>query len=290
MKKLLYSSVIIGIIGLFSACEDTVDLDIPDGKVYPVVDAWLTNTPGAQAIRISETVPYTSADPAPNIADAQVIVTDLSTSATYEFLYDNGKYWHDPGANNSIITLGHIYKLSITLDGELFEATDTVKRVPPIDSITYEFKTEEESISNKEGYYARFWGRDIAGDMPDYYWVSGYRNNMDRKLTNVFAIDASFEAGLADSAIFIQPISEGITDYDKPYQKDETIIARLASLSKPSYDFLTHVDAQVNNGGLFATILENVGTNLKNSDAGSTKKVLGWFGVSAVSIKQKLVE
>ncbi|RAJ00355.1 uncharacterized protein DUF4249 [Chitinophaga skermanii] len=288
--KRIFNLSILAIAAVFTACEDKIDLDIPKGKVYPVVDAWITTAPGTQTIRISETVPYTSSQPAPVVSNATIVLQDVTENKTYPFTFANGVYSHNPGANVSIAKLGHVYKLTVTLGADEFVAMDTIKRVPPVDSITYEFKKKDESASGKEGYYARFWARDIAGPVTDYYWVRGYRNTTSNVQSNIFAIDGSFEAGLADSAIFIQPIAESITDWDKPFQLDEKVIVRLASLSKPSYDFLSHVDKQVNNGGLFATVLENVGTNLKNTNPASTKKVLGWFGTSAVSFADKTIK
>ncbi len=31
----------------FTACEDVIDLEVPNGKTYTVVDAWITDVPGS---------------------------------------------------------------------------------------------------------------------------------------------------------------------------------------------------------------------------------------------------
>lgn len=288
MKRIINIFAILVTAAVFTSCEDVIDLDIPKGKTYAVVDAWITNEAGKQSIRITESVPYTATGSAPVITDAVVILTDLTDNKTYPFTFADGVYSHDPGLDKSIGVLNHAYKLRIEMKTEVFEAIDTIKRVPEIDSITYEFKTAENSASNEEGYYARFHGRDLAG-ATDYYWVRSYRNTRDKRVGDGFAVDGSYQENVSDSAVFIVPISEVITDWDKPFLLNETVIVRLASLTKSSHTFLTHVESQLNNGGLFAKILENVKSNIKNTNASSDTKVLGWFGTSAVKYKEKVI-
>lgn len=288
MKRNINIIAILFAAAAFTACEDVIDLDVPEGKTFTVVDAWLTNAPGKQDIRITQTVPYTSTQPAPEVADAVVTLFDLTDGNTYAFTYANGVYSHDPGQTNSIGKLNHAYRLRVELGTEIFEAIDTIRNVPDIDSISYEFKTKEDAQSGEEGYYASFHGRDLAGQ-PDYYWIRSYRNTLDKREADVFAINGAFNEELADSAVFITPISEGITVFDKPYKLNETVIVRIASCTKASHTFLTHVETQLNNGGLFATILENVKSNLVNTNASSQQRVLGWFGASAVKYKERII-
>lgn len=288
MKRIINIFTILVAAAGFTSCEDVIDVEVPKGKNYAVVDAWITNEAGKQNIRITETVPYTSTGTAPVVSDATVVLTDLTDNKTYNFTFANGVYSHDPGLDKSIGVMNHAYKLRVELKGQVFEAIDTIKRIPEIDSISYEYKTQENSASNKEGYYARFYGRDLAG-AADYYWVRSYRNTRDNRVADGFAIDGSYQEGVSDGAVFIVPISEVITNWDKPYQLNETVIVRLASLTKNSHTFLTHVESQLQNGGLFAKILENVKSNLKNTNASSDVKVLGWFGTSAVKFKEKTI-
>lgn len=273
----------------FTACEDTIDLDVPNGKTFTVVDGWITDVPGKQQIRLTQTVPYTSQGSAPAVSDAKVTVTDITAGKTYNFTFAGGVYSHDPGAGQSIGVVGHVYKLRLELKEGVFEAQDTLKRVPVIDSIAADFKTKEEAISGKEGFFARFYAKDIVG-ATDWYWVRSYRNSTQNRVEDIFTIDGSFAEDVADGKDFIQPISEGITDYDKPFQEGEKVIVRVASVTKRSHTFLDMVQQQIDNGGLFAKILENVPTNVLNTDKNSQGRVLGWFGTSAVSFKEKTMQ
>lgn len=288
MQKIINTLAIIFAAAAFTACEDVIDVEVPEGKTFTVVDAWITNTPGRQDIRITQSMPYTNQAPAPIVSDAVVTLTDMTSGQVYPFAFSNGKYSYDPGAGISVGIVNHIYKLRVELKESTFEAIDTLKRVVPIDSITYEFKTKEDAASSEEGFYARWHGRDIAG-ATDFYWVRSYRNSTDNRVADAFPIDGSFEANVADGSVFIYPLSEAITREDKPFQENEKVIVRLSSVSKPSHTFLRMVDEQLSNGGLFAKILENVPTNLKNVNTSSNAKVLGWFGTSAVQFKERVM-
>jgi hypothetical protein len=280
MKKSLFLILFAVATGLM-ACEDKIDLNIAKGISYPVLDAWITNEKGIQTIKFTMSVPYTDNNPAPIIDDAKITLFDLTSGESYPFVFKENKYTYD-ASSKAIGVIGHGYKLHVELKGEIFEAFDSIKRVSVIDSITYEFKKKDEAISGKEGYYATFHAKDLPG-ATDYSWIRSYRNDTIRRLEDNFAVDGSFDEGVTDGDNFILPIREGITDYSKPFQQNEKAIVRMLSLTHPSYDFLTQVNNQVNAGGLFAKVLENVKSNVHNTTPSGKVRILGWFGTSAVS-------
>ncbi|PSL48144.1 uncharacterized protein DUF4249 [Chitinophaga niastensis] len=284
MKKLSFLILFAFIAGL-TACEDKINLDIPKGISYPVLDAWITTETGVQNIKFTMSVPYTDNSPAPIINDAKITLFDLTSGSSYPFAFKDNMYSYD-ASSKAIGVIGHAYKLHVEFKGEIFEAYDSIKRVPQIDSITYEFKKKEEAMSGKEGYYATFHAKDFANGT-DYYWIRSYRNDTIRRLKDAFSIDGSYDEGVSDGATFILPIAQGITDYSKPFLQGEKVIVRLSSITHPSYDFLTQVDQQVNAGGLFAKVLENVKSNVTNITPNGKGRILGWFGTSAVSRAEK---
>ncbi|NSL91125.1 DUF4249 domain-containing protein [Chitinophaga solisilvae] len=287
MKKL--PIILLAAFAGLTACEDKIDLDIAPGKSFPVLDAWITNEAGLQKIRFTMSVPYTDNNPAPIINDAKITLYDETAGKSYPFAFKDNMYSYDASAA-PIGIQGHAYKLHVEYKGEIFEASDTIKRVPAIDSISYKFKTDEESISGKEGYYATMHAKDIEGGPVDYYWIRSYRNDTLRRLEDNFSIDGSYDEGVSDGATFILPLAEGITNYEKPFQKNEKIIVKLFSITHRSHDFLTQVQAQVDAGGLFAKVLENVKTNVKNTTPSGKIKILGWFGASSVSRRERTVK
>lgn len=287
MKRLI---ILLTIAAGFTACEDTIDLKIAKGTSYPVLDAWITDEPGMQIIRLTNSVPYTEQTPSPLIKDAIITLIDETASQTYAFNFNDSAYTFNPGDNVSIGVVGHAYRLRVVYKGETFEATDTIKRVTPVDSITYKYKTESENAVEKDGYFAKFHAKDIEGAV-DYYWIRSYRNNLWHHEADEFSVDGYFDESVQDGASFVLPIQEGITDEEHPYLLNDKIIVKIRSLTYQSHFFLTQVDEQIDAGGLFAKVLENVRCNAVNvTEGGGTQKLLGWFGTSAVSVKEKTVQ
>ncbi|WP_127131610.1 DUF4249 domain-containing protein [Pseudoflavitalea rhizosphaerae] len=287
MKQFILYIVFILSAGAFTSCEKVIDLDVPAGDQIPYIDAWITDKPGVQQIKFQRAVGYLDNSTPPVISDAQISVTDLTLNQTYDFTYNNGAYTHDPGAGNSIGVIGHEYKLTINWKGETYEAKDKLNRVPPIDSITVEFK--EENGGEEEGYYARFFAVDLKGAM-DYYWIRTYRNGvLNQNVNEMWSVDgAYYEDADSDGFNFIVPISEGITSGDKPYLKDDEVKVVLRGISKDAYGFVRMLTDQLANGGLFAKVLANVPTNVAKQKADS-EKIVGWFGtVSETELSKKI--
>lgn len=289
MKKfILYSILIIGA-GAFTSCEKVIDLDVPVGDPVPYIDAWITDKPGPQQIKFLKAVGYLDNSAPPAIADAQIKVTDLTINQTYDFTYNDGAYTYDPGAGTAIGVVGHEYKLSINWQGETFEAIDKLNRVPPIDSITVEFK--EEKSGEEEGYYAKFYAVDIKGGR-DYYWIRTFRNGVrNQNVNEMWSIDgAYYEDADSDGFNFIIPIREGITSGEKPYQIGDEVKVVMRGISKDAHGFIRLMADQLSNGGMFAKVLANVPTNVSTQKQGSSNKILGWFGTVSETEMSKKIE
>ncbi len=288
MKRLnIYISAIV-LLWMLGACQKVVNIDVATGDPIPYVDAWITDRPGPQQIKFQTAVGYLDQSTPPPISNAQISVTDLTINKTYDFVYKEGAYTHDPGAGNKIGVIGHEYKLSINWNGELYEATDKLNRVPKVDSITVEYK--EEKANQKEGYYAKFYAVDLPGGM-DYYWIRTYVNGVrNQNVAEMVSVDGSYYENVSDGLNFIVPIREGITSNDKPYKKGDVVRVLIRSTSKPTYDFVRLLSDQLQNGGLFAKVLANVPANLVNKQAGSKNKIYGWFGTVGESDLSKTME
>jgi hypothetical protein len=281
--------ILIAITAAFTACEDTVDLNVARGTSYPVLDAWITDEPGLQQIKLTESVPYTDQSPAPIIKNATITLFDETAGKSYDFHFSDTAYTFYEGEDISIGVRGHAYRLRVVYKGETFEAIDTMKRNTTIDSITYKYKTKNEDGAEEDGYYAKFHGRDLPGGT-DYYWIRSYRNNIWHRVADDFSVDGFFDQTIEDGGQFILPIQESVTDYERPYLKGETVIVKMKSLTYQSHFFLTQVYEQINAGGLFAKVLENVRCNAANVTPGGKQKMLGWFGTSAVTSLQRTIE
>ncbi len=165
-----------------------------------------------------------------------------------------------------------------------------MNRTSKVDSIISEFKEGGGLAATEPGYDMAFLGFDIPGDTVDYYWIKSYRNGVFFNKggdINICA-DAAFGAG-ADGFPFITPIAQGITPFGERFNKFDVCRVEIHSINLETYNFLTQVQTQTTNSGLFATSPENVKTNIKNTTNDKTK-VVGWFCMSAVGFRERVAE
>ncbi len=303
MNRVLY--ILFGIMFLFTACEDIIDPTLEDAEPVIVFDAWISDTPGPQEIRIMLSQPYFDNTLPPGVQGATVQVTD-NLGVVYDFVEDltePGVYRWTPALQDE--TLGHVgrtYTLSALVAGETFESTTTMSRTTPIDSITFTF--DEGNAFMEDSYIAEVWARDSIGS-GDAYWIKAWKNGglLSKPSEINLAYDAGFSSGGEfDGVYFIYPIRTGINPYDQdendvflsPYMPGDSVYVEIHSLSDAAFSFLSQVIIQTNRPGgfgeLFATPLANVSTNVVNTNSNGTPAV-GFFNVASVSgFGKKFVE
>ena len=190
MKKIVYISLIAVTLG----CETTVSPDLDTAEEILVVDAWINQKMERQEIRITRSQPYFENAEPTKITNATVTVEDVTTGLTYDFREGPTFYFWDPG-DAAFGVVGHRYRLTVTAEGETFEAYATLGRVPPIDSIQFQYNPDD--IVVKEAYYtAEFMATDPAG-VGDTYWIKAWKNGnfLSKPGEMNMAFDAGFSAG-----------------------------------------------------------------------------------------------
>jgi len=297
--KLKFSSVLLTLlIGLFFlSCEKVIDPSLQSASPVLVVDAWVNNKPEKQLILLTQTQPYFDDAQPIGVSGAVVTVEDLNDGTIYSFTENSikkGSYEWSPGSG-SFGAIGHNYKLVITLNGEVYEATSHMGRVPPIDSIT--FQKDERSASKKTRYQGEFWAVDPEG-VGDSYWIRAVKNDtlLNRPSELNIAYDAGFSAGGdADGVEFIPPIRRGITpdnssdaDNPSPYWPGDSVYVEMTSITLAAFNYLNEVKVQTDRPGgfseLFARPLANVSTNVTNTNPNGSA-VMGFFNVGAISAR-----
>lgn len=275
-----------------TSCEDEIDIDVEPLTEQLVVDAWLTNQADSQIIKLSMTQPYFDNKLPAGVSGATVTVTS-STGTIFEFIEtENGNYVWTPTADETLGEIGTDYGLQITVDGQNYGSISTMNRVPPIDSITYEFRDDE--TFGPDGIYAEFFSRDPLGG-GDTYWVKTFKNGtfLNKPGEINLAFDAGFsEGGSVDGLIFITPIRESInripdedTEDDNdvsPWAVGDEIRIELHAINNEAFYFLATAQRQITNGnnGIFSEPVINTTGNVFREDG---KPILGMFNVAAVS-------
>lgn len=144
MKKLLYIAILIF---FTTACEDVIDVNVPNESPRLVIDAsinWFKGTIGnEQEIKLTLTAPYFE-ESVPPANGAQVEITDSSNNIfvfTEEGL--SGIYKN----SNFFPVLNETYYLTIIFNGETYTASETLKSVA---SIEYVDQNNEGGFSGNE--------------------------------------------------------------------------------------------------------------------------------------------
>lgn len=275
------------------ACEDVINPDLQPAPPVLVVDAWLTNQPGPQYIKLMRSQPYFENVLPPGVSGATVTVTDqLGNVYVFTETEEAGEYTWVPSTGEVFGEIGFDYDLTITVGGETFIAESRMGQVPAIDSITF-FVTEGGQFI-PDLYQAEFWAKDPI-EPGNAYWIKAYKNGewLSKPSEIVTAYDAGFSKGSGFNGIdFLPPIRRSINPFDEaedgsllsPYDVGDSVSVEIHAVTEAAFNFLNEVRIQTDRPGgfgeLFATPLANVDTNIKNVNPNGSP-VLGFFNVGA---------
>lgn len=296
MTRLRYIPLLSFLLILNMACEDVIYPELPVADPVTVVDAWITNKPERQIIKVKRSLPYFQAEELPGVSGAYVTITD-SEGKIYQFIESetvDGDYFWDPDEQDTVFgRIGLSYTLSVSVGEDVFQSFTTMNRVPAIDSINFRF--EEGNSFFPDAYFGAVYAVDLVGP-GDTYWIRAYKNgNFLNKPSEInIAYDAGFTAGsVVDGITFIQPVRDGVNPFDQdendeflpPYEPGDSLYVEIHSISNDAFFFLTELALQTDRPGgfaeLFAQPLSNVPSNVINTAA--NEKVVGFFNVAAVT-------
>ncbi|MBI3520093.1 MAG: DUF4249 domain-containing protein [Bacteroidetes bacterium] len=275
----------------FVSCEDVIQVKLDQGEPMVTVDAFVNDMRSQQKIRLTYTDGYFSQKPNEPITGASVHIKDLTSGLDYAFTDNtNGDYVLDLATTDTMGRVGHEYELTIVHQGTTFKASSRMNRTTKVDSLIAEYKEGGGLGGGKEGYKFSFLGFDPPGDTVDYYWIKSYRNGVFFNKGGEINICANGAYGQgADGFPFITPIAQAVTPFGEVFNKYDVCRVEIHSIDLLTYNFLTQVQTQTTNSGLFATSPENVKTNIKNV-TGDKVRVVGWFCMSAVGFKEGVAQ
>ncbi len=291
MKKSILITLISAMSLFLTSCEDVVQLESVKTETLLAIDGTITNQPGNQVLKLTKSQGYFDNSKPQTVQGVNVQVKDnLGNVFDFKDLKSDGTYtWIPKVATQPMGVIGRKYTLQVKMEGETYEAVSEMKRVPKIDSIRYQFeKADFGQKGPKEGYDVHFFANDFKG-LGDCSTMKAYKNGKQiGKLGDNIIFDGGFTKGsVADGLLFLE-FSRRV--YTELYSENDIVKIELYSITEDNFDYLSRVQNQINNTGLFASPTSSVGTNIFNLNKNSTKKAAGWFGASAVNILETRVE
>ena len=309
--KNYFQIIILASIVFFTSCEKDTQLSLKKGEAQLSVDAYLTNQPGEQLIKLRLTSAYLDNEDQPRVSGAIVTlsVPDSIIDLYKAFLPPNLQFLAEPLIFKEVGKSGDYkytlpsgfdtlpifrtipYELSINYDGETFKAISFKDNVPNVDSLTYEFRKQRINGTDtvKEGYIVTDMNCVDLKGKNTCYWIKSFRNGIffNKPTEMNLSYDGAFAPG-SDGLNFIVPLAFNITP--ERLNVNDKLRVELHSIGVPTFYYLNLAANQMNNTGLFATPPVNVFTNFENSNKTSKAKAVGFFTLASVSIKEIIIE
>ncbi|HOY94110.1 MAG TPA: DUF4249 family protein [Catalimonadaceae bacterium] len=283
MKTSIFFRSLIGVVLSLSliSCEDVVSVDLDPGQSQLAVDALVMVNDGPQTIRLTMTNAYF--DNGTQAAGASGATVKMISSTGQELIFAEDT--NNPGNYVFPDTVrgktGELFGLLIDYKGQKYQSGSMLVRGTKVDSLYQEERKAE--FGNEAGTYLYLRANDSLG-VGDFCWIR-YSLNGKRDLRPgriLVAADAAFNPGDADGLEFIYPVRNSINS-NKPYLFGDKIDVELVSIDAENFRFLTEMQTQINNTGLFAEPASNVRSNIFNADKNSKVQAVGCFGITRVS-------
>ncbi len=228
MKRLI---VLIAVICCFS-CEDVIEVSLPNESPRLVIEAfinWFENSDGAsQQIQLSLTAPYFDEN-IPAATGARVVVTDEYQNV-FDFVEDGetGIY----KTSSFIPQLNAQYSLSVTYEGEVYTATETLMPTVPFDFVEQDTRS---SFGGEEIEVKAFFTDPI--NQNDYYF---FETKVSTELNPI--LDAAEDEFFDGNQVFALYSEEELAPGDQ-------ISFVIHGSSKQFYDYISLLLQQLDSGG-----------------------------------------
>ena len=258
MKKLLF---ILFLVGIFTSCEEVVDIDLNDAPPRLVVQAnlsiWQDGTASA-TVKLTTTAPYFDNN-IPFVSDAIVIVTD-ENGEQFPFNYQvDGIY-----VTNLIPQPNLNYTLKIIYKNEIYSATEKLYTVAPLEYV----EQRNDGGFSGEDIELKVFYTDPGGENNFYFFegLSERGNDID------VSSDEFYNGNLFFEYYLVEDLAPG-----------DEVQFNIYGISQAYYNFMFVLLQQTGGGGgPFETQPATVRGNVIN-ETSTENFPLGYFRISEVS-------
>src|SRR5688572_11501963 len=166
---------------IFWSCDKAVVLDLDQMSPKIVIEGLVSDQPGYQFVKVSRTVDFYESGATPRVSNAFIFVSD-DLGNEFPFVHNPHNHADSTGyylpAAPFVGAPGRTYHLSVTVDGELYQAEDKMYRITEIDSLQYQINEEEQEDPKEEGkFYELLLYAKEPQETSDYYLFKFFRND-----------------------------------------------------------------------------------------------------------------
>ncbi|MCZ4407533.1 DUF4249 domain-containing protein [Cryomorphaceae bacterium 1068] len=274
MKRTLYKNLFLFLAAtaILSSCQDVVELDLPEGDEFLVVEGWITNENRPHDVILTTTAAYfDEADPAP-VSGANVFIRDNEGMETLLTETSPGVYTYPDSG-----TVGKAYQLEIVLENgkRYLSSFEEIFEPVPILDIQWQLSEDEPDVDDGENiddiYDVLIFTIEPAGLGDNYRWRSILNGEEAREPFDIFVTDDQFVDG--------NPIPDfNVTD--ELYSQFDTVVIIQERISRDAREFLQLLQTQTAFvGGPFDPPPSPIRGNIENVND-PDDIALGFFGAS----------
>lgn len=258
---------------VLASCEDKIELDLPKGDTYLVIEAFITTDERPHDFNLTYTQAFFDNTVAPRATDATVFLRDDEGNETLLDEISPGVYRYPEGGVE-----GRSYQLDVNLpNGERYLSEwELMRAIPPILDIRYGIADPGPSEllgDDPDQIYEVVIDAFEPPGLGDYYrWRSVLNGIPQTDPIDIFVASDEFVDG--------NPIID-FNPTNQRYFAGDTVTIYQERISQGLFDFLTTVQAQTAFvGGPFDTPPAPIKSNVKNTDDGKLD-ALGFFAATA---------
>lgn len=272
--KLLKEILILIVGGALVGCEKVIDVDLNTAPPKLVIDAsidWLKNTTGnEQKIVLSTTTGYYN-DEFPTVSGATVFITN---SANTVFNFPETSKAGEYSCTDFQPVVGETYKLTITLNGMTYSATETLTGTPEIDG---NISQNDKGGMTGDEIEIQFSYQDDGAH--DNYYLTGIRSNRVAFPQFELESDERYQGNKMTCYYSHEDLVKG-----------DSLNIKLYGVSKRFFDYFTKIlTASGNNDSPFPTIPTAVRGNIINQ-TNQENYPLGYFRLSQVVVRNYTIQ
>src|SRR5688500_5343818 len=139
---------------LLISCDEAIELDLKQTPPILAIEAVLTDQPQRQSVKVSWSTDFYGSGGTPRVNNATVSISD-NAGEEHIFVHNPRNHADSMGIYIPEMTfageVGRSYTLHVSVDGEVYEATDQLFDVIPIDSLKFQINEDQEEEAEEPG-------------------------------------------------------------------------------------------------------------------------------------------